>query len=58
MATNVLRFPSEQGFLDTRSGWHPACRTSVRKLGGGLLKWFLGRVVLFVCIAPVALIWP
>ncbi|MGO9375194.1 MAG: KleE stable inheritance protein [Syntrophobacteraceae bacterium] len=61
MATNVLRFPSEQGYLYTEVASTPHAEQGP-KAWWRATKWFLDRVVLFVCIAPVALIlaliWP
>ncbi|MEN6487879.1 MAG: KleE stable inheritance protein [Smithella sp.] len=62
MATNVLRFPSDQAFVRAEETVSTRPAQQRQKGWWGATKWFLDRVVLFTCVAPVALIvalvWP
>ena len=58
MTTNVLRFPSEQTFVQhRRNGWHPAYPTTSESLVAGY--WLVPGPGGFFCLScPCGLIWP
>ena len=57
MSASVLRFPSQQNCVHTFDVADTPHIEQRPKAWWRAIGWFLGRVVLFVCFIPLAVIW-